>query len=167
MPNSQGKIAFIRRICEIAFFERIYRGKLQIYCIILAFFWRKVEKFLSGCVHFSLRFRVVRSSWCDTLSTTLSPALQPTSERLGAAAAYTTVYAGYKRSIFHCFFCGRTAALAPNGILNVVEIPPVIGSAFCPLFTVNFSIFVPILQFLHSLFAGHFSLLQGHHLALK
>jgi len=37
-----------------------------------------------------------------------------TSERLGAAAAYTTVYAGDKRSFSHCLFRGVTAAVAPN-----------------------------------------------------
>ena len=37
-----------------------------------------------------------------------------TSERLGAAAASTTVYAGDKRSISHCLFRGATAAVAPN-----------------------------------------------------
>jgi len=43
--------------------------------------------------------------------------LRITSERLGAAAAYTTVYAGDKRSITHCLFCGRTAAVAPNRLV--------------------------------------------------
>ena len=40
--------------------------------------------------------------------------LRTTSQRLGAAAADTTVYAGYKRSFSHCLFCGATAAVAPN-----------------------------------------------------
>jgi len=40
--------------------------------------------------------------------------LQPTSERLGTAATFTTVHAGYKRSFSHCRFCGITAAVAPN-----------------------------------------------------
>ena len=40
--------------------------------------------------------------------------LRTTSERLGAAAAYTTVYAGDKSSISHCLFCGVNAAVAPN-----------------------------------------------------
>jgi len=40
--------------------------------------------------------------------------LHTTSERLGAAAAYTTVYAGYKRSFSHCLFRGVSAAVAPN-----------------------------------------------------
>ena len=43
-----------------------------------------------------------------------SAKLPITSERLGAAAASTTVHAGYKRSFSHCLFCGRTAAVAPN-----------------------------------------------------
>jgi len=47
------------------------------------------------------------------------PKLLLTSERLGAAAAYTTVYAGDKRSFSHCLFCGATAAVAPNRQLCV------------------------------------------------
>jgi len=44
----------------------------------------------------------------------LCAALPLTSERLGAAAAYTTVDAGYYLSFSHCLFCGTTAAVAPN-----------------------------------------------------
>ena len=51
--------------------------------------------------------------------------LHLTSERLGAAAAYTAVHAGDKRSFTHCLFRGVTAAVAPNRQLAV--------SAFCPL----------------------------------
>ena len=45
--------------------------------------------------------------------------LHLTSQRLGAVAAYTTVYAGYKRSISHCLFRGISAAVAPNRQLCV------------------------------------------------
>jgi hypothetical protein len=40
--------------------------------------------------------------------------LQPTTQRLGAAAASTNVYAGYKVSITHDIFRGVTAAVEPN-----------------------------------------------------
>jgi hypothetical protein len=40
--------------------------------------------------------------------------LHTTSQRLGAAAASTNVYAGYKISITHGTFRGVTAAVAPN-----------------------------------------------------
>ena len=49
-----------------------------------------------------------------------SKLLRITSQRLGAAAACTAVYAGDKRSISHCLFCGATAAVAPNRILAAV-----------------------------------------------
>ena len=49
-----------------------------------------------------------------TAFSTARRCLQPTSERLGAAAAYTTVHAGYKRSFSHCLFRGVTAAITPN-----------------------------------------------------
>ena len=49
---------------------------------------------------------------------TVAPCLRATFWRLGAAAASTTVHAGYKRSILHCLFCGHTAAVAPNRQLN-------------------------------------------------
>ena len=48
--------------------------------------------------------------------------LHLTSERLGAAAASTAVYAGYKRSFSHCLFCGVTAAVAPNRQLAAAEL---------------------------------------------
>jgi len=57
-------------------------------------------------------------------------ALLLTSERLGAAAAYTTVYAGDKRSITHCLFRGVSAAVAPNRQLAV--------SAFSNFFIIEF-----------------------------
>jgi len=47
--------------------------------------------------------------------------LRLTSERLGAAAAYTTVYAGYYLSFPHCLFRGVTAAVAPNRQLAEVH----------------------------------------------
>ena len=53
----------------------------------------------SGCTFFS-----VQCSLDDAFA-----ALPTTSERLGAAAAYTTVHAGDKRSFSHCLFCGVTA----------------------------------------------------------
>jgi hypothetical protein len=40
--------------------------------------------------------------------------LRTTSQRLGAAAASTNVYAGCKISITHGIFRGVTAAVAPN-----------------------------------------------------
>ena len=51
-------------------------------------------------------------------STALS-GLHTTSERLGAAAASTTVYAGYYLSFSHCLFRRVTAAVAPNRQLCV------------------------------------------------
>ena len=45
--------------------------------------------------------------------------LRLTSERLGAAAASTTISAGYYLSFSHCLFCGATAAVAPNRQLAV------------------------------------------------
>ncbi|MCL2074655.1 MAG: hypothetical protein FWH18_12085 [Marinilabiliaceae bacterium] len=44
-----------------------------------------------------------------------------TSERLGAAAAYTNISAGDYISILHCLFCGATAAVAPNRQLAEVH----------------------------------------------
>jgi len=53
------------------------------------------------CVPFSILYDVLT-------------AFQPTSRRLGEAAASTAVYAGYKRSFSHCLFRGVSAAVAPN-----------------------------------------------------
>ena len=47
------------------------------------------------------------------------PALQPTSERLGAGGGYDTVHAGHKRSYSHCTFRGATPPLVPNRQLGV------------------------------------------------
>jgi len=44
--------------------------------------------------------------------------LHITSERLGVAAASTTVHAGDKRSCPHFLFYGATAAVAPNRQLS-------------------------------------------------
>jgi len=44
--------------------------------------------------------------------------LRATGRRLGAAAAYTIVYAGYYRSNPPQTFCGVTAAVAPNRLLG-------------------------------------------------
>ena len=63
-----------------------------------------------------------------TLSRRRSRDLSTTSERLGAAAASTTVHAGYYLSISHCLFCGVTAAVAPPRSSTEGK-PPVVRSA--------------------------------------
>jgi hypothetical protein len=47
--------------------------------------------------------------------------LRTTEERLCAAAASTTVPAGYKLSISHCLSCGLPAAVAQNRTLAAVH----------------------------------------------
>ena len=63
--------------------------------------------------------------------------LHLTSERLGAAAAYTTVYAGDKRSSSHCLFRGVNAAVAPNRQLAAVHFITIHLSFLPPLFCLS------------------------------
>ena len=76
---------------------------------------RKKEKFFSCLsVCYCLIFISARYSLDDAFA-----ALQPRSERLGAAAAYTAVHAGDKLLSSHCLFLGVNAAVAPNRQLCV------------------------------------------------
>ena len=67
-----------------------------------------------------LRYYIISSVIQLKFFAVVSSELCTTSQRLGAAAAFTTVHASYKRSILHCLFCGVTAAVAPNRQLAAV-----------------------------------------------
>jgi hypothetical protein len=73
-------------------------------------------------IHFKfvnyLIFIVITFNFLLHCPTALSPRLRATSQRLGAVAASTNVYAGYKVSIMHGIFRGVTAAIAPNRKLH-------------------------------------------------
>ena len=68
---------------------------------------------------YALLFLATLLSRYEILFLQRSRRLAANAQRLGAAAAFTTFHAGYKRSCSHYLFRGVTAAVAPNRLLCV------------------------------------------------